>query len=110
MRNSRRAAKKQSPDFFDSDPLAGLNVTLADTCKCGSAAAVVGKGAGPHAAALRCVPCGAFRGWLPRAAHGFITITINKFGRPTKSIAIRRGQGAPAAGTLAPTQPEPKER
>ena len=73
-------------------PLAGLIVSLPDACRCGADVARIGPPAGPHLAELRCARCERHRGWLPRQAHAFLTEIINKFGRPTDPIAIRRGK------------------
>ena len=75
------------------DPLCGLAVILPDRCRCDSNVAQIGPPAGPHLAELRCGTCQRHRGWLPRAAHQFLTETVDKFGRPTEPIAIRRGRG-----------------
>jgi hypothetical protein len=71
-------------------PLIGLAVKLPDTCRCGADVARIGPPVGPHLAELRCARCARHRGWLPRQAHQFLTEVVNKFGRPTTSVAIRR--------------------
>jgi hypothetical protein len=71
-------------------PLDGLAVRLPDRCRCGRHVAQIARGVGPHLAALECVHCRMFRGWLPREAHRFLTELVNKFGRPIEPIAIRR--------------------
>jgi hypothetical protein len=73
------------------DPLIGLVVKLPDACRCGANTARIGPPAGPHLAELRCTTCELHRGWLPRAAHQFLTEVVNRFGFPTTPIAIRRG-------------------
>jgi hypothetical protein len=70
-------------------PLTGLAVRLPEHCCCGSDVARIGPPAGPHLAELRCEH---HRGWLPRQAHQFLIELINKFGRPTEPIVIRRGR------------------
>jgi hypothetical protein len=73
-------------------PLVGLAVRLPDVCRCGSDVAKIGPPVGPHLAGLRCTRCDRHCGWLPRTAHQFLTEVVNKFGRPTEPIAIRRGR------------------
>jgi hypothetical protein len=92
-------------DLFVTTPEArgGLAVKLPDSCRCGSDIARIGSPAGPHLAELRCTMCQQHRGWLPRAAHQFLTETINKFGRPDTPIAIRRGRSEPRASSSPPT-------
>jgi hypothetical protein len=72
-------------------PLIGLTVKLPDTCRCGTDVARIGPPVGLHLAELRCAKCELHRGWLPRAAHQFLTEVVNKFGCSTTPIAIRRG-------------------
>ena len=83
------------PDLFPetmpaADPLCGLLVILPDACRCGHDVAQIGEPRGPHLAELRCAHCEQHRGWLPREAHTFLTEVVQKFGRPTEPIAIRR--------------------
>jgi hypothetical protein len=81
------------------DPLIGLTVIIPDFCRsCGDNVAKIGPPAGPHLASLRCTRCDQHRGWLPRTAHQFLTEVVNKFGRPTEPIAIRRGRDLPPSG------------
>jgi hypothetical protein len=87
----------------ERDPLVGLAVQLPDTCRCGANVARIGPPVGPHLAELRCASCGRHRGWLPRAAHQFLSEIVNKFGRPDTPIAIRRGRGE----TRTPLSPPP---
>src|SRR5258708_8488269 len=65
-------------------PILGLTIELnrpADgSCECGSVAAVIGKGAGPHAARLDCAFCGKFRGWLPALAADALVDTVTRYG------------------------------
>jgi hypothetical protein len=72
-------------------PLVGLAVRLPDVCRCGNDVARIGAPAGPHLAELYCAHCEQHRSWLPRVAHQWLTETVNKLGRPTEPIAIRRG-------------------
>ncbi len=76
-------------------PLVGLAVRLPDACHCGNDVARIGAPAGPHLAELYCARCERHRGWLPRSAHQCLTETVERFGRPTEPIAIRRGRGGP---------------
>lgn len=74
------------------DPLHGLVVRVPSACRCGGTTATINKGAGPHAASLRCAKCETHRGWLSHTSHRFILEIINKFGRPTAPITIRRSE------------------
>jgi hypothetical protein len=80
-----------APDLHES--LIGLAVIIPDACRsCGHDVARIGPPVGPHLAGLRCTRCDQHRGWLSRTAHQFLTEVVNKFGRPTEPIAIRRGR------------------
>jgi hypothetical protein len=88
------------PDLFPEtvpppDPLQGLAVTLSDHCQCGAFAAIIAEGVGPHTASLRCAKCDVHRGWILHETHRFVTELVQKFGRPTDPIAIRRGRQQP---------------
>jgi hypothetical protein len=48
--------------------------------ECGSMAAVIGEGAGPHAARLDCANCHRFRGWLPVLAAAALIDTVTRYG------------------------------
>jgi hypothetical protein len=77
-------------------PLGGLSVILPNSCRgCGHDVARIGPPVGPHLAGLRCTRCDRHRGWMSRTAHEFLTEVVNKFGRPTVPIAIRRGRDVP---------------
>ena len=81
------------PDPLPADPLIGLKVRLPhDPCRCGTTAAEIGAGQGPHRASLRCLTCGNHRGWISHATHEFLTEIINKFGCPDTPIVIQRGR------------------
>jgi hypothetical protein len=73
-----------------TDPLIGLTVDLQDACLCGTYLVVIGPGAGPHVASLRCKSCDRHRGWLSRESHRFINETVNRFGCTTEPIKVRR--------------------
>ena len=68
--------------------LAGLRVNLADDCSCGNRESVLGEGRELH-----CVTCGESRGRLGPRATAFLIEIINKFGRPTAPITLRRAIG-----------------
>jgi hypothetical protein len=42
-----------------------------------------------HAAELRCVGCGKFRGWMPREALTFLNEVTQRFGAPTAPLVLR---------------------
>jgi len=77
----------------DTTPLAGLRVQLERTidtpCTCGGTVVVIGEGAGPHAASLRCEGCDRHRGWLPRTITSFFSETTRRFGVPNEPFLIR---------------------
>jgi hypothetical protein len=78
-------------DMGDVIPIIGLHIELNrasdGVCPgCGSMAAIVGKGAGPHAARLDCANCARFRGWLPALAAEALVDTTRRCGRPTVVI------------------------
>jgi hypothetical protein len=75
-----------------ADPLRGLAVQLSDRCQCGSYDAVIGEGRGPYRASLFCSRCERNRGWMGNEAHAFVTQVVEKFGKPTTPIAIRRNR------------------
>jgi hypothetical protein len=79
-------------DHLHDDSLIGLKIKVPDKCKCGAVRVTIDAGAGPHVASLRCVYCGAHRGWLPIETHRFLTEVVRLTGRPTTPIAIRRGR------------------
>jgi hypothetical protein len=56
---------------------------------CCSNVAGIYPGKAQHAGELRCVDCGAHRGWLPKAALTFLTETAARFGAPAEPIALR---------------------
>ena len=78
----------------DAMPLAGLRVRLERTIDvpcvtCGGTVVVIGEGAGPHAASLRCAGCDRHRGWLPRTITNFLSETARLFGVPDEPFLIR---------------------
>ena len=78
----------------DTMPLAGLRVRLERTVDtpcvtCGETIVVIGEGAGPHAASLRCAGCDRHRGWLPRTITNFLSETVRLFGVPDEPFLIR---------------------
>jgi hypothetical protein len=72
----------------------GLTVQLPKLCRCRGQFASISTGGGPHAASLICCKCGVQRGWVSHATHKFLTEIVNKFGRPTEPIVLRRTGGA----------------
>jgi len=73
------------------NPLVGLRVRIFDRCKyCNCAQATVGSSSGPHRARLLCEQCRAHRGWLKCETFNFISEAVEKFGKPTELIEIRR--------------------
>jgi hypothetical protein len=64
-------------------PLIGLRVRLNRpidySLPCCANVAVIAPGKGPHAYALRCAECNAFRGWLSKPAADFIQETARVF-------------------------------
>jgi hypothetical protein len=94
--------------------LLGLPIKLERTidgpcAACGDTAVIIGEGAGPHIASLRCACCDRHRGWLPKAVADFLTDLVVRFGRPTEPITVRNSElaaslGAPAAeASMAPS-------
>jgi hypothetical protein len=75
-------------------PLYGLEVQIqsrsSQHCCSNDGIAVIGFAAGPHAAKLTCMGCGAHRGWLSNQTAERIEEIIAKFGRPTEPIVLRR--------------------
>jgi hypothetical protein len=85
----------------------GLQIKLERTIKvpcaeCGETVLVIGPGAGPHIASLRCAVCDRHRGWLPKAAANFLEASVTLFGRPTEPITVRSSQFAPMSETATP--------
>lgn len=75
-----------------TDPLVAILVELPDNCSCAIMRALIGSGVGPHHASLYCASCHRHRGWVSRTAADFISKIIDRFGRPTELISVRRGQ------------------
>jgi hypothetical protein len=76
-----------------------LERTIDGPCAvCGETAVVVGAGAGPHVAALRCLCCGRHRGWLSKTVADFLMDLVVRFGRPTAPVTIRNSELAAASG------------
>lgn len=72
------------------NPLHGSSVQLSDTCQCGSCDVVIGEGKGAHRAAFFCSQCDRHRGWMANEVHSFVVQVIQKFGKSTTPIRIRR--------------------
>jgi hypothetical protein len=109
--------------MIDATPLVGLRIRLRRTIdvpcgECGETVVVIGQGAGPHVAALRCAACARHRGWLPIAIAEFLLTAISRFGRPREAITIQNSEfaeaneaapsGAIAAPTVRTLNPYPK--
>jgi hypothetical protein len=74
--------------------LAGLRLQLKRTVDkpcvtCGETTVVIGEGAGPQAASLRCAGCDRHRGWLPRSITKFLSEMARLFGVPDEPVLIR---------------------
>jgi hypothetical protein len=79
-----------------------LERTIDDPCAaCGDTGVVIGSGAGPHCASLRCASCHRHRGWLPKVVADFLMDLVARFGRPTYPITIRNSELAASLGALA---------
>ena len=80
-------------EMLPTAPLHGIEVTIesktARPC-CAQNGFVLGHGNGVHAASITCVHCGAHRGWLSKQTAQQIEAIIEKFGRPTEPIVLRR--------------------
>ena len=102
MRNSRHHEAPRKPPHgaarasgaIMSAEITGLRVRLERTVDtpcvtCGETVVVIGEGAGPHAASLRCAGCDRHRGWLPRTITNFLSETARLFGVPDEPFLIR---------------------
>jgi hypothetical protein len=79
-----------------------LQRTIDGPCAvCGETAVIIGAGAGPHTASLRCACCDRHRGWLPTTVADFLKNVIVRFGRPTVPITIRNSELAVGSGASA---------
>ena len=90
----------------DQTTLIGLPIKLQRTIDgpcavCGETAVIIGAGAGPHVASLRCACCDRRRGWLPKTVADFLTNLVVRFGRPTDPITIRNSELAATLGASA---------
>ena len=78
-------------DLFGANPLAGIHVKLGRRCECGAdTLCIVGATSKIHAALLACPHCNRSAGWLSKEAAGFIAAIIEKFGRPTEPVMVRK--------------------
>ena len=78
-------------DLFGGNPLAGVHVKLGRRCECGAdTLCIVGATSKIHAAMLACPHCNRNAGWLSKDAASFIISVIEKFGRPTEPVVVRR--------------------
>jgi hypothetical protein len=81
--------------MIDATPIAGLRIRLKRTNPCGNCGhtiVVIGRGVGPHVAALHCAHCDRHRGWLPKAVVEFLLESIRCFGRPSEVITIKNSE------------------
>jgi hypothetical protein len=69
-----------------------IESTTARPCCSRSGIAVLGysAGNGMHAASITCSNCGQHRGWLSRETARQVEEVIQRFGRPSEPIIIRR--------------------
>jgi hypothetical protein len=85
--------------MIDVAPLIGLRIRLRRTIDtpcgaCGNPTIVIGPGAGPHVASLRCADCEKHRGWLPVAIVNQLLAFIDAFGTPPEIVTIRDSEFA----------------
>ena len=90
----------------DQNTLIGLPIKLQRTIDgpcavCGETAVIIGAGAGPYVASLRCARCDRHRGWLPTTVANFLTDLVVRFGRPAEPITIRNSELAATLGASA---------
>ena len=81
-------------DFFNSDPLIGLQAQLSRGEHRHGNVVELHPGVAMHAYALKCPICGEHRGWLPKAAVPFLKKIVDSFGRPTTPIVLRNFDGS----------------
>ena len=84
----------------------GLLVRTPTPCRCGAELGGDRTGEAMHAASLVCAECGTHRGWLSHESHRFLTEIVDKFGRPTEPIVLRRGRQPDAIYLLALRAPD----
>jgi hypothetical protein len=86
-----------APDLFGHTPTPpiGLTVQLVNATdphqhhtKCGDLATIE-PGKAMHAAALRCLACGGFRGWVSHFEFNWLTAVIARSGVPDRPIILR---------------------
>ena len=66
-----------------------ISVKLPAACRhCGCPVAIVGPGAGPHAASVRCRSCGRRVGWLSRAHCAYINRVLETRGLQREPIVL----------------------
>ena len=81
-------------DVTDAMPLIGLRMRFERAvdkpcATCGGTVVVIGEGADPHAAGLRCAVCDRHRGSLPGAITSFLAKTVRLFGVPDDPFFVR---------------------
>jgi hypothetical protein len=105
--------------MIDVTPIKDIKVELHrsdnDFCHCGATMAIIVKGVGPHAAALRCISCDRHRGWLSENDATKMVETVNLFGVPTEAITIHKASpqfasaASPGANAVVSSRPEGTE-
>jgi hypothetical protein len=84
-------------EAISDDPVVGVEVIIPSRqCACEHAVFKTGPGKAMHKAALVCAKCEKHCGWLPAAAHSFLSETIKLFGKPAEPVIIR----APDSGVI----------
>src|SRR5262245_61960834 len=92
-------------DFISekSTSVAGLQIVLPHSCRCGETISIAGSSRGPHHARILCINCGVFRAWMSGPTFNFLSAVIDQFGRPVEPIEIslnsRNCVDAPATAT-----------
>ena len=93
-------------EAISDDPVVGVEVVIPSRqCACGHAIFKAAPGKAMHKAALICAKCEKHNGWLPTAAHSFLSETIRLFGKPTQPITIRIPDSSVTRTHTASTNP-----
>jgi hypothetical protein len=82
----------EEASFQEAFTQAAIYAELSERCDFGSVNAQMYTCVTGHTAFLRCAKCGMHRARLSHQTITFITEIINRFGRPTAPIKIRRGE------------------
>jgi hypothetical protein len=59
---------------------------------CGCTNFIIGSSVAMHHASLRCVECNRHGGWLSRGAYTAAQMSVEKFGKPTVQVAVRKNK------------------